>query len=242
MADFRIKNSIPLLPAVDLKATIAFYKDLGFKNIYGDKERSGGYAVMDNQHFIFHLYTFKQLPVPTPTNMHLIEVEHIDDLYNLLMTNYKAVHGKVPPRNGLPRVGIPKNLNSDRRFSLTDPNGNQFIFVEGYEKVDHHIQSRFEKLYWESNTLAYSHESPFEAIRMMESGLKRVGNLEDESANIVFQALVLLMDCHVLLDDKVVTKQYFDQTTDWFNKIDDNGDQYLVDAIKQFNEYKKMIR
>ncbi|MFL2132699.1 hypothetical protein [Desemzia sp. FAM 24101] len=32
--------------------------------------------------------------------------------------------------------------------------------------------NRFEKLYWKSYTLLYSHESPIEAKKMMERGLK----------------------------------------------------------------------
>lgn len=237
MNDFHVKNSVPLLPAVDLKETVAFFKDLGFTNIYDSKERAGGYAVMDNGIFTFHLYTYKKLPVPTPTNMHLFEMDNVDGLYTFFMTKYKAVHGKVPPRSGLPRVGIPKSLNSDRRFSITDPNGNQFIFVQPFEKKDHHIQSRFEKLYWESNTLAYSHESPSEAIKMLEAALKRTENLAAESSNIVFQAYVLLTDSYLLINDRDKAAECYEQAKYWFKKIERTEDEYLGDAIKQYQNF-----
>lgn len=237
MTDFHVKNSVPLLPAVDLKETVAFYKDLGFANLYEDEIRAGGYAVMDNGYFTFHLYTYKKLPIPTPTNMHLYEIENIDALYELFMAKYKAVHGKVPPRNGLPRVGIPKNLNADRRFSITDPNGNQFIFVQPFEKKDHQIKTRFEKLYWESNTLAYSHEIPTEAIEMLESAFKKTENLESESPNIVFQAFVLLMDNYALLDAKKMADFYYTKAAAWFERIDNTEDGYLQDAIEQYKSF-----
>lgn len=238
MNDFHVKNSIPLLPAVDLKETVAFFKDLGFTNIYENEERAGGYAIMDNGVFTFHLYTYKKLPVPTPTNMHLYEMENVDALYTHFMEHYRNIHGKVPPRSGLPRVGIPKSLNSDRRFSITDPNGNQFIFVQPFEKKDHHIQSRFEKLYWESNTLAYSHESPTEAIRMLEAAFKRTENLEAESPNIVFQAYVLLTDIYLLINDREKAAEYYEQARQWFDKLTPSkNDDYLNDSIAQYHSF-----
>lgn len=238
MTDFHVKNSVPLLPAVDLKETVAFYKDLGFVNQYENEKRSGGYAIMDNSFFAFHLYTYKKLPIPTPTNMHLYELDNVDALYDFFMAKYKEVHGKVPPRNGLPRVGIPKSLNADRRFSVTDPNGNHFIFVQPFEKKDHHIQTQFEKLYWESNTLAYSHESPSEAIRMLEAAFKRANDLEKESPNIVFQAFVLLTDNYLLLEDKETAAHYYEKAHDWVSKIERTEDEYLKDALKQFDSFE----
>lgn len=237
MSDFRVISSVPLLPAVDLKETVAFFNALGFTNIYDNKERAGGYAVMDNGIFTFHLYTYKKLPIPTPTNMHLFELDNVDGLYDLFMAKYKAVHGKVPPRSGLPRVGIPKTLNADRRFSITDPNGNQFIFVQPFEKKNHQIKSRFEKLYWESNILAYSHESPSEAIRMLEAAFKRTKDLEAESPNLVFQAYVLLMDSYLLLEDREKAAEYYDHAKFWFEKIEHSKDEYLRDAIKQYKSF-----
>lgn len=107
----------------------------------------------------------------------------------MLETNYIESVGKKLSRTGLPRMGTPKNLNFDRRFTMTDPNGNYFIFVQPFEqKKEHQIKSRFEKLYWESNTLAYSHESPIEAKKMLEIAIARHDVL-NETSEIVFQTM-----------------------------------------------------
>lgn len=246
MAHIQIKQSIPLLPAVDIKATIAFYEDLGFVNTYANQEqsdsyqnkkRSGSYAVMDNSFFAFHLYTYKKLPVPTPTNAYLYSVENVDDLYNLFMDHYKSIHGKVPPRNGLGRVGVPKTLDADRRFTVTDPNGNYFIFAQVHSEEDHQVKTHLERVYWTSHTLTYSRETPLDAIRMLEGAMDRTKNLNQESPNSVFQSFVLLMDSYALLDNPEKAREYYGKASDWFEKIESDETDYLNDAIQQFQSF-----
>ncbi|MBO0461886.1 hypothetical protein JZO83_08985 [Enterococcus sp. DIV1298c] len=237
MNEIIVKKSVPLLPAVSMEQTVAFYKELGFTNRYENKKRSRGYAIMDNGYLNFQLYSYKKLTVPTPTNMYLYEVENIDSLYELFISNYKQIHGKVPPRNGLPRVGIPKNLDADRRFSITDPNGNHFIFSQPYShKREHSDKSRFEKLYWESNTLAYSHESPIEAKKMLESAISRA-DLQSELPEVVFQVYVLLTDVSILLGDTKSAKKYYSDASHWFGKIGNQTVEDLADSIEQYQRF-----
>lgn len=234
----KVKQIVPLLPAVDIKATIHFFEDLGFQNIYKKQPRSGSYAVMRNDYLKFHLYTYKKLEIPTPTNMYLFEIENIDEFHQHLETTYQENVGKKPSRSGLPRMGTPKSLNFDRRFSLTDPNGNHFIFVEPYpQKADHKIQTKFERIYWESNTLAYSHESPLEAAKMMQAGISRY-NLADEQPQFVFQAYVLLVDCFVLLGKTASAQVFYLQAQKFQPQSRNIDDKYLQDALEQFQKYE----
>ena len=235
-----LKKVVPTLPAVNLKETVAFYQKLGFVNIYEDNKRPGGYAVMANDYFEFHLYTYKKLLVPTPTNIYLCEVEQIDDLHKLFAANYLEAAGKKLSRTGLPRMGTPKNLNFDRRFSITDPNGNHFIFVQPFaQKKDHQIKSRFEKLYWESNTLAYSHESPLEAKKMLETALSRHA-LENEKPIIIFQTYVLLVDCAYLLGQTEEAATYYQEAAKHREQVSDDADEYLHDAMIQYQKYTRL--
>ncbi|WP_207940395.1 hypothetical protein DOK78_002120 [Enterococcus sp. DIV2402] len=240
MSQIKIQKVVPALPAVNLKETIAFYKNLGFTNIYENNIRSNGYAVMVNDYLEFHIYTYKKLEIPTPTNTYLYQVNNVDALHTMLATQYKEAVGKKLPRTGLPRMGVPKSLNFDRRFSLTDMNGNNFIFLEVFEqKNEHHIKTRFEKLYWESNTLAYSHESPIEAKKMLETAIKRQ-NLQNEQPSIIFQAYVLLVDCSFLLGNIEKAKIYYQEATNWLEKVTAPTDEYFADAIIQYEKYSSL--
>jgi catechol 2,3-dioxygenase-like lactoylglutathione lyase family enzyme len=237
MSEIIIKKTIPTLPVVDLKETVAFYQNFGFTNLSEGDKRSRGYAVMKNDLFEFHLYTYKKLPVPTPTNIYCYEVAELDLLHELLEENYYQATGKKPTRTGLPRMGTPKNLNADRRFTLTDPNGNHFIFIEPFaEKVDHSSKTKLEKLFWESNTLAYSHESPYEAKKMLEKAIK-ISDLQKESTEILFQSYVLLTDCALLLGEQNEAKNYYAKAEALIGKITDGKDAYLVDSVKQFENF-----
>ncbi|EUJ32898.1 hypothetical protein [Listeria cornellensis] len=237
MKEIVVKKRIPLLPAVSMEQTVKFYKELGFTNLYENEKRSGGYAIMDNGYIDFQIYAYKKLEIPTPTNMYLYGVENIDSLYDLFISNYKKINGKIPPRTGLPRVGIPKNLNADRRFSITDPNGNQFIFSQAYShKKDHSNKTRFEKLYWKSNTLAYSHESPIEARKMLESAIKRA-DLQEESPAAIFQVYVLLTDVSLLLEDTKSAINYYSKATHWYEKMGHNTTEDLAESIEQYKRF-----
>lgn len=241
MEHIQLEASIPLLPVVSLKETEAFFEDLGFKNIYKGNERSSAYAVMENVFLTFHLYVYKKLVVPTPTNMTLIQVNNVDAAYDLVASSYKEKHGKLPPRSGYPKVGKPHTLTYDRRFSITDPNGNIFIVLQPNEtKQKRSKDNRFEKLYWESYTLLYSHESPIEAKKMMERGLK-VSDLEAESPDLVFQAFVLLVDSSLMLENEDSAIQYLQKAQSWKSRLSNDSSELLTETLKQYHEFEQLL-
>lgn len=95
--------------------------------------------------FSFHLYTYKRLPIPIPTNSNLISIFGVVEFDTQIRIHYKNIHEKSPARSGLPRIGTPKSLNFDRRFSVTDPNRNYFDVVElSAEKSNWYIYILFE--------------------------------------------------------------------------------------------------
>jgi len=233
-------QSIPLLPAAALKDTIKFYEDLGFVNVYDSKTRAQSYAVMENNQIAFHLYAYKKLSIPTPTNIYLFVLENLDEVYDMFIDHYKSVYNRVPNRTGLPRVGIPRNLNEDRRFTITDPNGNYLIFTQSYDKeIDHQIKTRFEKIFWEANTLAYSKESPTEAKKMMIAGFKRLKDDTQEKAELIFQGYVLLADNCKLLDEPDLSAQYLELASKYYEKVKSIKNIYLDDSKER---YLKLIK
>jgi len=235
-----VKACIPLLPAVSMKDTVQFYKDLGFVNTYEGEERSSNYAVMINDYLEIHIYGYKKLAIPTSTNSYLYKVEDVDTFYELLKSNFKKANGKFLSRTGLPRIGMPRYLKYDRRFTITDPKGNYLIFAEEYEaKVERPIKTKFEELYWESHTLAYSHESPLEAKKMLERAISRA-DLQQENPNIVFQCFVLLTDAALLLNNPEDYKIYLEKSSHFFNKLENKElDKNLLESIKQFQNFKQ---
>lgn len=236
MPSIEILNSVPLFPAVNLKETIAFYNDLGFANVYKGKERAKAYAVMNNGIFEFHLYTYKKLPVPTPTNSHLFEVNDVDAIYNLFMDHYKAAHGKVPARTGLSRVSIPKTLTHDRRFTVTDPNGNYLIFVQTDIHSNLEATTKLEQVYQRSHTLAYSRESPREAVAVLDHALTQV-DLSEESPELLFLAYVLLMDNYQVLENFAASENYYQLATELYDSLEGIDSEYLDDAIETYENY-----
>ena len=238
MTSFEIISTISVLPAKDFKETVLFYKNLGFVNQYENQKRSGGYAILEYAQLTFHLFAYKKLEIPTPTNMLLISTVNIDDLYYSLQEHYKQNTGKQLKRSGYPKISLPRNLNSDRRFTLTDPNGNYFIFVEPHEKKEDISSTLLEKLYRESNTLAYSHESPEEAIKMITRGLNK-SDWENENPKVVFESLVLLVDMNTLLGELATSKNYLTQAEKWFEKLSEQDK--VGDSILFFEQLKEKL-
>ncbi|MGG5359238.1 MULTISPECIES: hypothetical protein [unclassified Enterococcus] len=227
-----IEKTIPMLPAKDFKETLRFYKNLGFVNDYENEKRSGGYAVLRYERFIFHLFAYKKLEIPTPVNMISVQVQNCDTLYEAFQQQFLENTQTKLKRTGLPKISLPRDLNSDRRFTITDPNGNHFFFFEPYSKKEDQSKSRLEKLYRESNTLAYSHESPIEAIKMMEKGIEK-SDLTKEEPLTVFRSFLLLADMYNLLDQTDLAEENWQKTKAWYEKV--SPDQLSKDDHFYFN-------
>lgn len=234
-----IEKTIPMLPAKDFKETLQFYKNLGFVNDYENKKRSGGYAVLRYEAFVFHLFTYKRLEVPTPVNMISVQVKSCDALYEAFQQQFFANTDSKLKRTGLPKISLPRDLNSDRRFTITDPNGNHFFFFEPYSKKEDDSNTRLEKLYRESNTLAYSHESPIEAAKMMSAGIEK-SDLTKEDPLVVFRSFLLLADMYSLLEQTDLAKEHWQKTKTWYNNV--SLDQLSKDDRFYFDVLTKKIQ
>lgn len=235
---YSILNTVPALPAKVFKETLQFYKDLGFVNEYENQKRSRGYAVLTFSGITFHLFAYKKLEVPTAANIILVNIKGVDALYQAFQERYQESTGKPLKRSGLPRISMPRDLNADRRFSLADPNGNYFYFIEEYEKREDQSETFLEKLYRESNTLAYSHESPIEAVKMMQKGLKK-SNLALEKPEAVFEAYVLLADMYFLLENMDRARENLETAEAWHVQLEEKEQG---DSLKYFWELKKKLK
>lgn len=117
---------IPILPCTQIKEHIRFYEHLGFISIE-TFTAPVAYAVLQREGIILHFYGSRQL-VPTENpSMCAIQVADLDALQTAFiegMTAYK----KKEIRRGIPRLTKIRDLERDRRFTLTDFSGNTFFY------------------------------------------------------------------------------------------------------------------
>lgn len=123
---------LPILPCVDVKAQIEFYRQLGFE-LVERYERPNSYAVMSLDDIELHFYGSKHTPPEANASMCFIRVDDVDALHDRLTASLRERRGSVP-RSGIPRVSKPRDLVADRRFTLTDVGGNTFYIGTPREK------------------------------------------------------------------------------------------------------------
>jgi hypothetical protein len=74
---------------------------------------------------------------------------------------------------------------------------------------------------------------------MLETAIKRQ-NLQNEQPSIIFQAYVLLIDCSFLLGNIKKAKIYYQEATNWLEKVTAPTDEYFADAIIQYEKYSSL--
>lgn len=115
----------PILPCADMIAQIEFYQQLGFE-LVELFERPNRYAVVRlDDDITLHFYGSKHTPPEANASMCFIQVDDVDALHDRFAQNLRERRGSVP-RSGIPRLSKPRDLASDRRFTLTDAGGNTF--------------------------------------------------------------------------------------------------------------------
>ena len=105
------KSAVPVLPARDVKAAVAFYRDkLGFTQYFD----MGNYAGIGRGGAEFHLYETQDKPVIARIN-----VEGID-----------ALHAGVPKDVMLADEPLETKPWGLRQFGVADPTGNRITFAQ----------------------------------------------------------------------------------------------------------------
>lgn len=111
-------SAIPILPAIDLEATRAFFQNLGFAAGYFDPAESGGYLIITRGTLELHFFPHPRLG----------SVENYAGCY-WRVDDADALHGEYA-RLQLPTVGAPSLSAIEdkpwgmREFVLVDPNSN----------------------------------------------------------------------------------------------------------------------
>ena len=119
-----MNKMIPLLPAQNVKETAEFYETIGWE-ITDLVMRPYPYAVVKFGDLELNFYSSKKLDPNANDRMNFMLVDDVDAVYEQFTTNYKLKTNKVP-RSGKPMFSKPRDLKDDRRFSMSDPNGNYF--------------------------------------------------------------------------------------------------------------------
>lgn len=154
-----MEKTIPILPCSSMTEQIEFYKALGFELI-GQYTRS--YLVFRYGEIELHFYGTKQVQPHENSAMCNIRTDNLERLYDAFTEGLKMKTAKIP-RSGFPKITKIRDLNEDRRFTLTDPSGNTFYIttpkVQGsktfFRDIDHEQSAElFSVLY----DLVYSKE------------------------------------------------------------------------------------
>lgn len=127
---------IPIMPCNNIKMQIAFYEALGFE-IVTLLTHPNPYAVVKYEDIEIQFYVSKNLlPNENPTMCYL-KVDNVDLICKKFTENLKMNTGKIP-RTGSPRITKVRDLDADRRFTLSDVGGNTFYVgtIREKEKED----------------------------------------------------------------------------------------------------------
>jgi predicted enzyme related to lactoylglutathione lyase len=157
---------IPLLPAKNMSEQCTFYESIGFTLV--KKYTAPPYAVVEYEDISLHFWlNKKQAPEENATCI-FIEVDNVDDINNLFVTNLKQATGKIP-RSGFPRISKIRELKEDRRFTLSDPSGNTIYFgTPAKMPVARMLENeKYAKIFGTIYDLLYSHENPEKAKKAL---------------------------------------------------------------------------
>ncbi|WP_343703284.1 hypothetical protein [Chitinophaga sp.] len=124
---------IPIMPCPDIRAQVAFYKELGFE-VLGVYTSPNPYAALRRGDIELHFYGTRKVAPHENATMCFLMVQDVDETNRLFTDALKQYYGKIP-RTGFPRITKIRNLVGDRRFTLADPGGNTlFIGVKSTEE------------------------------------------------------------------------------------------------------------
>jgi uncharacterized protein (TIGR02246 family) len=111
-------SAIPILPAVDLSGTRAFFESLGFKTGYWSPAQERGYAILTREDLELHFFS----------HPHFVPADNYAGCY-WRVQDADALHGLCSTL-GLPASGTPSLSPVEdkpwgmREFALVDPNSN----------------------------------------------------------------------------------------------------------------------
>ena len=117
----RLVAAVPIIPARDVEASAAFYRDrLAFSIVHTERE----YGIVERDRVQIHFWGPSGIAPEHSDTMYRVEVEGIDDLYEHCGRE-RIVHPNAPLE--------PKPWGM-REFAITDVDGNLVTFFEPVAK------------------------------------------------------------------------------------------------------------
>ena len=111
--------AVPIMPAKDLDATLAFYERLGFENV-GAAPAEWNYLIIRRGGVQLHFYGDPDVDPLTTSSSCYVYTEDADALHD----TWNAIGVAVDPNTGS-RLQEPVDTDYGmREFALVDPNGN----------------------------------------------------------------------------------------------------------------------
>lgn len=198
---------IPILPCQSIKEQAAFYKNLGFK-VNEIFTSPNPYVILEYGPFEIHFYGSKKTEPSENPNMCFVRVEDVDGIYDTFITNYKKNTGTIP-RSGIPRITKPRDLDNDRRFTITDIGGNTLfigtpIKANFYRTIENKEYAENFKILYD---LMYSKEDRDIALNMVTkffpSDITTIKASELDMAKILLVALDINLQKNKSVDERI---------------------------------------
>lgn len=198
---------IPILPCPSIKEQVVFFENLGFTTMEIFTSPNP-YVALQYGTFEIHFYGSKKTEPLNNPNMCFMRVEDVDRIYEEFITNYKKNTGKIP-RSGIPRISKPRDLASDRRFTLTDVGGNTFFI--GTPIKENFYRTIYNKEYAENfkilYDLTYSKEDCNIAFNMLmkffPTDITTIKADELDIAKILLVALDINLQQNKIIDERI---------------------------------------
>lgn len=117
-----MEKAIPILPCANINEQVDFYQALGFALVKLYKSPNA-YAVLRYGEVELNFYGNKKFVPAENPNVCILLVDDVDKTCEAFSRGLKNAYGKIP-RTGIPKITKVRDLNEDRRFTLTDTGGN----------------------------------------------------------------------------------------------------------------------
>ncbi|HEY1014721.1 MAG TPA: hypothetical protein VGE07_18565 [Herpetosiphonaceae bacterium] len=121
-----VPRTIPLLPCVELDATMAFWQALGFTPSYIQRVPNP-YVVLEGDGYHLHFFGLPQQPPEANYSCCMVLVSDVESIHRTFAERLRAHLGWVPG-SGFPRIS--RMRPGQTRFTLTDISGNSIMFIK----------------------------------------------------------------------------------------------------------------
>lgn len=233
--------AIPLLPAISIKETVAFYTSIGAIITYQQKAPNNyvGFKIKDIE---IHFFGLKQLkPEENFSTCYLI-VDDIDTFYNLCREGLKNLLGKIPIK-GIPRINQIKDMPTYgvRQFIIVDPSGNYIRIGQPIPKTDSVLFEQngqkpqkgtaLQKAYELADRLFTGKDDAEAAIKVLDKVLAE-DNDGKETATL-FKLITLRLEIAQQMDDAEIMTPMIKKGKELLNQLDES--ELLKEDIAHFN-------